>query len=48
MSKYLPDLICLTGLGFLGYGLFLFSPWVSYSVCGGILILGGLRLGRSA
>lgn len=29
----------------MGYGLYLFSPWVSYTVCGGLLIAGGLFMG---
>jgi hypothetical protein len=48
--KYLPDLsdfLSVVGLALLGYGLFLFIPWVSYSVCGSLLILAGVRLGAN-
>lgn len=43
--KYFSDFLALTGLALLGYGLFLFEPWVSYSVCGSLLIVAGVRLG---
>ena len=32
------DIIFCAGLVLLGYGLFLFLPWVSFTVCGGLLI----------
>jgi len=35
------DFFVLGGLALLGYGLFLFRPWVSFSVCGCILMLIG-------
>lgn len=43
----LPDFLCFAGLCLLGYGLFLFLPWVSFSVCGALLLLAGVRLGRA-
>ena len=33
------------GLSLLGYGLFLYLPWVSYSVCGVILMAVGWLMG---
>jgi len=33
------------GLGLLGYGLFLYLPWVSFSVCGLILMTVGWLMG---
>lgn len=47
LAKYAPDMICLAGLGMLGTGLFMLEPWLSLTVCGSLLILAGLRLGRS-
>ena len=47
MYKYLPDILSAIGLAFLGYGLFLYCPWVSFSVVGALLIAGGLMLGRN-
>jgi len=40
--KVLPDIMIIIGLALLGYGLFLFAPWVSFSVVGGLLFLIGL------
>jgi hypothetical protein len=48
--KYIPDLsdvISVIGLSLLGYGLFLFLPWVSYAVCGSLLIIAGVRIGAN-
>lgn len=45
--KYFADLVSFSGLALLGYGLFLFSPWVSYSVVGALLIVAGVFLGRN-
>lgn len=47
MHKYLPDIISLIGLGLLGYGLFMLAPWLSFSVCGSLLILFAIGLGRT-
>ena len=33
------------GLSLLGYGLFLYQPWVSFSVCGVILMAVGWLMG---
>jgi len=32
------DILFVGGFALLGYGLFLFLPWVSFTVCGGLLI----------
>ena len=45
--KFLPDLLAIIGLCLLGYGLFLFLPWVSFSVCGALLIAAGVLSGRN-
>lgn len=39
------DLLFLGGLGLLGYGLWLYSPPVSYSVCGTLLMISGYIMG---
>ena len=38
----IEDFIVLSGLGLLGYGLFLYDPRIAYSVCGLLLMLLGL------
>lgn len=45
--KVLPDVIAISGLSLLGYGLYLFIPWVSFAVCGALLIVAGVLLGAS-
>lgn len=35
-TNFLLGGLCLTG-----YGLYLFSPWISFTVCGALLMLGG-------
>ena len=45
--KFLPDLLAIIGLCLLGYGLFLFHPWVSFSACGALLIAAGVLSGRN-
>lgn len=47
LLKYIPDFISLIGLALLGYGLFLFLPWVSFVVCGSLLIAAGVRMGAN-
>jgi hypothetical protein len=47
LTAYIPDVVSLAGLSLLGFGLYMFEPWVSFSVCGALMILAGLRLGRS-
>lgn len=44
--KYLPDVIALCGLGLLGYGLYLYEPWVAFAVCGALLIVAGVAIGK--
>jgi uncharacterized membrane protein len=46
MGKYLPDIISIIGLALLGYGLFVFQPWVAFAVVGVLLIVFGFSLGR--
>jgi len=45
--KILPDLLTIAGLAMLGYGLWLYSEPLSYSVVGALLLTGGLMLGKS-
>lgn len=47
IKKIIPDLLSLIGLALLGYGLFLFIPWVSFSICGLLLIAGGVKMGAN-
>jgi len=42
--EYIPDLLTISGLSLLGYGLYLFAPWVAYVVCGGLVFTGGVAL----
>ena len=42
----IPDVFLFGGLALLGYGLFLFSPWVAFTTCGGLLMAIGLFMGR--
>ena len=41
------DMMATAGLLLLGHGLFLFKPWVSFSVVGALLLIGGAMRGRS-
>ncbi len=34
----------IMGLSMLGYGLYLYKPWVSFSVCGVLILVGGLYM----
>jgi len=40
------DFFVFGGLVMLGYGLYLFKPCVSFTVCGALLMIIGLFLGR--
>jgi len=44
--RFLPEILSVAGLFSLGYGLYIFEPWVAFSVVGSLLIIAGLRLGR--
>ena len=37
----LRDILFLLGLGLFGYGLYIFTPWISFTVCGAILMIVG-------
>lgn len=39
MRQAIADLIGVTGLGLIGYGLYQFLPWVAYTVVGALLII---------
>lgn len=38
----LRDTLLIVGMLSLGYGLYMVKPWISFVVCGGLLIFGGL------
>jgi len=42
----LRDGFVFGGLGILGYGLYLYRPWISFSVVGVILLAIGIFIGR--
>lgn len=42
----IPDIIAISGIGLIGYGLYLYTPWVSFSVVGLLLLVFGVLLGR--
>ena len=43
----LRDVVVFGGLGLMGYGLWVFRPWVSFAVCGAVLIaLGFIPVAR--
>lgn len=46
IRKLLPDAFALSGLSMLGYGLYVFEPWVSFVVVGCLMMAGGLFMGR--
>ncbi|MCE5211990.1 MAG: hypothetical protein LLG40_10585 [Deltaproteobacteria bacterium] len=35
------DVLILSGLSMLGYGLYLLYPWLSFTVCGALILAGG-------
>jgi hypothetical protein len=37
----LREFLMVSGLSLLGYGLYLYQPWVSFTACGLLLIAGG-------
>lgn len=39
------DIFVFGGLGMIGYGLYLFIPWIAFVVCGSLLVAIGLFLG---
>jgi len=40
------DPIVLGGLAMTGYGLYLLHPWVSFTICGALLMAGGILMER--
>lgn len=40
------DVLLVGGLVMLGYGLYSFCPWVSFTVCGVLLMAGGILMER--
>lgn len=50
MRKLLPsfaDFVSISGISMLGYGLYQVAPWICFSVVGSLLIVAGVRLGRT-
>ena len=45
-NKILPDLLAIGGISSIGYGLYLYCPWVSFVVVGVLILAGGILLGR--
>lgn len=43
--KIMSDLFIILGFMSLAYGLYLYEPWVSYSVSGSLIIMIGLLIG---
>ena len=41
LLRGLRDILFLIGLGLFGYGLHMFTPWISFTVCGAILMIVG-------
>lgn len=37
-ASWVNDVVGLAGLGSMSYGLFIFEPWVSFTVCGAIVL----------
>jgi len=35
------DILLFSGIFLLGYGLYLFKPWVSFTICGLFIMIGG-------
>ena len=44
ISKHFSELFAIAGLALLGYGLFLFEPFVGYSVAGFLLFAYGVTI----
>ena len=42
--KLLPDILSIIGLALLGYGLFLYSPRISFCVIGALLLVYGVAV----
>ena len=40
-------MMATAGLLLLGHGLYLLQPWISFSACGALLLIGGALKGRS-
>jgi hypothetical protein len=46
VASYLPDFLSLAGFSMLGYGLYSVAPWLSFTVCGALLLVAGARMAR--
>lgn len=45
--KYLPDLLTVSGVSLLSYGLWLYYEPLSYIIIGSLFLVGGLMLGKN-
>jgi len=43
--KSISDLSIILGFMSLAYGLYLYEPWVSYAICGAIIMVIGVLIG---
>jgi len=46
--RIVAGILQLIGLVGLGFGLYLYEPWVALAVCGGLVIIGGVWLDITA
>ena len=44
VSKHVSEIFAIIGLALLGYGLFLFEPWVGFSATGFLLFSYGVSI----
>jgi len=42
----LRDVLLVCGLGLLAHGLYLLYPWLSFTVCGILILVGGIFMGE--
>lgn len=38
VDEVLRDILLLVGLGLLGYGLWMYQPWIAYAVVGAVMV----------
>jgi len=45
LAASVRDFLYFPGMAMLGYGLYLYRPWVAFSVCGALLMITGYLMG---